>query len=75
MFRKEVEIIVSLGVFEEANESKYGAPSFAQQKAKMNCVRFLSDFRNLNKKLGCNPYPMPKIRKMLLNLKVFQYAT
>ena len=75
MFRKEVEIIVSLGVFEEANESKYGAPSFAQQKAKMNCVRFLSDFRNLNRHFKCNPYPMPKIRELLLNLEGFQLYT
>ena len=47
MFRKEVEIIVSLGVFEEENDSDWGAPSFAQPKAKTNRVIFLSDFSEL----------------------------
>ena len=34
MFRKEVEIIVKLGLLEEENDSEWGAPSFAQVKAK-----------------------------------------
>ena len=70
MFRKEVERLVILGVPKEA-----GAPYFAQPKAKTNCVRFLSDFRNLNRYLKCNPYPILKIREILLNLQGFQYAT
>ena len=40
----------------------------------MNKIRFLSDFRNLNRQLERKPYPMPKIRDMLLSLQVFQYA-
>ena len=60
---------------EEANDSEWGAPSFAQPKPKTNCVRFLSDFWNLNRQLRCKPYSMPKIREMLLNLEGFQYAT
>ena len=47
MFRKEVKILISLVVLEEANDSKWVAPSFVQPKAKMNRVIFLSDFRNL----------------------------
>ena len=42
IFRKEVKRLVSLGVLEEANDSEWGASSFAQPKAKNNCVRFLS---------------------------------
>ena len=34
MFRKGVKRIVKLGVLEEANDSKWGAPSFPQPKAK-----------------------------------------
>ena len=75
MFRKEVERLVGLGVLEEANDSKWGSPSFAQPKAKTNHVRFLSDFRNLNRQLKHKPYPMPKICEMLLNLEGFQNAT
>ena len=75
MFKKEVKRLVSLWVLEEANDSKWGAPPFAQPKAKTNCVRFLSDFRNLNRQLKCKPYHMPKICEILLNLEGFQYAT
>ena len=68
MFIKEVEILVILGVLEEANECEWGAPLFAYTKAKTNCVRFLSDFRNLNRQLKRKPYPMTKIREMILNI-------
>ena len=34
MFKKEVKILMSLGFLEESNESKWGAHSFAQPKAK-----------------------------------------
>ena len=46
MLKKEVKIIASLGVLEEANDSKWGSLSFVQLKAKNNCVRFSSDFWN-----------------------------
>ena len=68
MFRKEVERLVKLGVLEEANGSEWGATYFAQPKPKTNRVIFLSDFWKLNRQLKRNPYPMPKIREMLLNL-------
>ena len=74
-FKKEFERLVSLGVLKEANDPKWGARSFDQPKAKTNCVRLLSDFRNLNRKLKRKTYPMPEIREMLLNLEGFQYAT
>ena len=32
MFKKEVKILVKLGVLEEANDSKWGAHSYAQPK-------------------------------------------
>ena len=55
MSRKEVKRLVSLAGPKEANESKWGAPSFAQPKAKTNRVRFLSDFWSLNRQLKRNP--------------------
>ena len=59
MFRKEVKILVTLRVLEEANDPGWGSPSFAQPKAKTNQVRFLSNIRNLNMQLepetGSNP--------------------
>ena len=67
MFRKEVDIVVLLGVIKEANASEWGAPYFAQPKPKTDRIRFLSDFWNLNRQLKHNPYLMTKIREMLLN--------
>ena len=57
------------------NDSESGAPYFSQPKPKSNQVRFVSDSRNLNKKLKQKPYPMPKINEILLKLEGFQYAT
>ena len=74
MFEKEVERLVLLVVPEVANGSEWGAPSFAQLKPKSNLVRFLSDFRNLNKQLKQKLYPMPKINEVLLKLKGFHCA-
>ena len=75
MFRKEVERLVKLGILEEKNDSEWGAPSSSHPKEKTNRIIFLSEFRNLNRKLKRKPYPMPKIWEMILNLEGFQYAT
>ena len=75
MFKNEFERLVQLGVIKEANESKWGAPSFEKRKEKTNWVRLLSDFYNLNRQLKCKPYPMPKICGMLLNLEGLKYDT
>ena len=74
MFRKKVNKLMSLGFLEEANDSEWGAPSFAQPKAKTNCFRFLIDFRNLNRQLNSKPYPMPKIPEIILHLEGFKYT-
>ena len=63
-FKMEVERLVLLGVLEIANDSEWVAPSFVQHKHKSNRVRFLSEFRNLNKQLNRKTYPMPNINEM-----------
>ena len=62
-----------LGSPRRKNDSKWGGPYFAQPKAKTNRVRFLGDFRNFNRQLKRNTYPIPTIREMILNLEGFQY--
>ena len=74
MLKKVFERLFLLRALEVENDSEWGAPSFAQPKPKPNLVRFLSDFRNINKKLNQKPYPMPKTNGMLLKLEGFQYA-
>ena len=75
MFRKGVERLLRLGFLEEANDSEWGALSFALPKANTNSVIFLSDLQNLNRQLERKPYAMPKICEILLNPEGFQYAT
>ena len=67
IFRKEVNILVLLGLVVEANDSEWVATSFAQTNTKTDRIRLLSDFHNLNRQLKRKPYPVPKIREMLLN--------
>ena len=74
MFKNEVESFVLLWVLEVENDSKWGAPSFAQPKLTSNQIRFISDSRNINKQLKRKPHPMPKINEMLFKLEGFQYA-
>ena len=68
MFKKEVERLVLLGFLDVDNGSEWRALSFAQHKLKSNQVSFLSDFRNINKKLNKKPYPIPKLNEMLMKL-------
>ena len=38
-------------------------------------VRFISEFRELNKRIRRKPFPIPKVPDLLLKLEGFQYAT
>ena len=71
IFKKGVERLVLLGILEVANDSEWVSPYFAQPKPKSERLSFLSDFRNLNKQLKRETYPMPKINDMLLKLYGF----
>ena len=72
--QREGQKTSELGDIKEVNDFEWGAHFSAQPKPKTNRVRFLGEFWNLSSKLKCKPDPMPKIREMLLNLEVFQYA-
>ena len=61
--RKEVDRLVEIGVLEliTSEESKgWGSPSFIIAKSNGQ-VRFLSDFREVNKRILRRPFPLPKI--------------
>ena len=49
--KNEAECLFLLVVPEVANDSDWVAPSFVKPKTKLNRVRLLIDFRNLNKQL------------------------
>ena len=72
--KKEVDRLCQLGVLKKVNRSQWAAPTFIIPK-KDETVRFISDFRELNKKIKRKPFPIPKIQDLMLKLEGFQYAT
>jgi hypothetical protein len=56
------------------SDYEWAAPTFIIPK-KNGTVRFISDFRRLNKELKRKPYPIPKIAQMLQDIDNFAYAT
>ena len=72
--RDEVQRLVKIGVLRKINQSQWAAPTFIIPK-KDGTVRFISDFRELNKQIKRKPYPIPNIQDMLMKMEGFQYAT
>jgi hypothetical protein len=71
---KEVERLCKLGGLERQPASEWALPSFIIPK-KDKTVRFLSDFREVNKRLIRTPFPIPKISTVLQEIEGFSYAT
>ena len=72
--KKEVKRLCELGVLERQPASEWASPSFIIPK-KDKTVRFLSDFREVNKRLVRKPFPIPKISTVLQEIEGFSYAT
>ena len=73
-FKQELDWLEYLKVTKKVNLSQWGAPTFLIPK-KDSTVRFISDFRELNKCILSQPYPIPKIQDLLLRLEGFRYGT
>ncbi len=73
-FRLEVERLCEIGVLKKVNRSSWGAPCFIIPKTD-GTIRFLSDFRELNKLIRRKPFPLPKIQELLMKLEGFTMAT
>ena len=71
---KELNRLCDLGVLEFQPASEWASPSFIIPK-KDNTVRFISDFREVNKRLVRKPFPIPKISTVLQELEGFTFAT
>jgi len=71
---KEIKRLIELGVLEWQPSLEWAAPSFIQPK-KNKTVRFLTNFRELNKRLVMKPFPLPKISTVMHELEGFTYAT
>ncbi len=67
---KEVERLDKLGVLERQPALEWASPLFIIPK-KNRTVRFLSNFREVNKRLIRKPFPIPKISMVLQELEGF----
>ena len=74
LFQRELNNMIADGVFTRIGESEWGFPSFIIPK-KDGRVRWLSDFRKLNKLIVRKPFPLPKIQDILLERGTYTYFT
>ena len=64
LFKDELDRLVKIGVLEEAGRSEWISGTFIIPK-KDNRIRWISDFRALNKALKRKVYPIPRIQDIL----------
>ena len=57
--KKEVDRLIKIGVLKKTNNFQWAVPIFIIPKIN-GTVRFISDFRELNKTIKRKPLPMPK---------------
>jgi hypothetical protein len=74
LVKDEVERLCRLGVLKRINESEWGAPSFGIPK-KNGQIRFVSDFRHLNKNLRRTPFPLPVPQEIFRTMDGFEFCT
>jgi hypothetical protein len=70
---KEINRLCSIGAMKRQPSSQWASPTFIIPKKDMT-VRIISDFRELNKGIVKQPYPIPKISTTLQELEGFTYA-
>ena len=68
VFLTEINWLKNIGVLRDDMGSRWATPSFIIPKSD-NSVSFLSDFRQLNKKIVRKPYPLPKILDLMQTLQ------
>ena len=70
---KDIERLCKLGVLERQHYLEWASPSFTVPRKITPC--FLSDFREVNKRLIRPPFPIPKISTVSQKLEGFTFAT
>ena len=74
ILKTKVNRLVNIWVLKYKNRSQWAAPTFIIPK-KNGTVCFISDLRELNKRVKRKPLSIPKIQDLLLKLEGFKYAS
>jgi hypothetical protein len=72
--KDEIACLESIGLLTKVTAAEWAAPTFIIPK-KNQTVTVITDFRDLNKFLKRNPFPMPKIPDIFCGMEKFRYAT
>ena len=73
-YKKELDRLQKIGVLERTGASEWAAPSFIIPK-KDGRVRWISDFRYLNKHINRKVYPLPRITDILTRRSGYKFFT
>ena len=74
VFKDELDRLVTIGVLEPCGASEWLAPTFIIPK-KDNKVRWISDFRGLNKMIKRKVYTLPKIQDIIRRRFGYKFFT
>lgn len=74
VFKEELNPLVAIGVLSHTGASDWAAGTFTIPK-KDNRVRWISDFRALNKAIRRKKYPLPRIQDILNRSSGYKFFT